>query len=92
MFLQQRCLKKYFAQPLLPMDEDGVPSVIIEEWDFDDSEDGLDNDVEDPSEVYHVENTEIDNLGYEEEHTVVSSSTSQHKSSELILYIRSRKK
>ena len=80
--------KKYFAQPLLPMDEDGVPSVIIEEWDFDDSEDGLDNDVEDPSEVYHVENTEIDNLGYEEEHTVVSSSTPQHKSSGAILYIR----
>ena len=35
---------------------------------------------------YHVENTEIDNLGYEEEHTVVSSSTSQHKSSEYFIH------
>ena len=43
--------KKYFARPLLPMDEDGIPSVIIEEWDFEDSESGLDtkNDLEDHS-------------------------------------------
>ena len=80
--------KKYFAQPLLPMDEDGIPSVIIEEWDFEDSEGGIENDSADHSEEYQAQKTEVDNLGSEEEPTVVSSSTSPRKSTGAILYIR----